>query len=596
MLHRLDDLLSRPVFRLGVWFVLSVLTLLIFLYPAHLINQSHPVESMYVFHNLPLFGFLFVVWFAVLLVLALSRGIEKTRNLENIVLVAIFTLVFTGIWVSLRGSQAVEASRDASNIAYLDQFGHTVHSLGGNTYRGDFPGAAIVGSAISQITAIGDFDVLTILLILQIILFPVMLYLIFKNIIKDSRWAILGVLLAIAGSIMVDKQLFQFHPASFAPFLLFTPFLFLLTREHSWNFGAVPSILLFIILMAAATVTHFVTSSFIFLVFLGVYITQRFHRKTFVTITIMCLCLVFLLVWETYNATGNFIGISNLIPKMIDDFRQGLFISGFTTGLADSYTTGANPLWANLSRYFWLALLFAFAAVLGFRNLIRIKKLDENETRVTGGILAVGFLLVITLMSSGGQEIERVLYYGAFFTVPLVVLFFYKQRERFRKYSLIALAAALAVLIFPTFLAHNNTVGTTAYYSFESDAYQWVSEQYANKIHFFYGGGAAQDDYYFRQPVAVSVNISLMYVKNQTIEGLLAERLNRINNLEEEGQWFDSVYIFDDGKDPVQFEHLLGFSPTNSPQWQEFLQRLNQHDIMYDNGYIQVYKFEKAKV
>ena len=120
MLHRLDELLSRPIFRQGAWALLCVLTLVIFLYPAHLTDQAYPVESMYVFSNLLLFGALFTVWFVVLLGLALSHGNEKTRNLENMVLVAIFTLVFTGIWVSLRASYAGEASRDASNIDYLN--------------------------------------------------------------------------------------------------------------------------------------------------------------------------------------------------------------------------------------------------------------------------------------------------------------------------------------------------------------------------------------------------------------------------------------------------------------------------------------------
>jgi len=589
MLHKLDGLLSRPIFRLGAWALLCVLTLVIFLYPAHLTDQAYPVESMYVFSNLLLFGTLFSIWFVVLLGLALSHGNEKTRNLENMVLVAIFTLVFEGIWVSLRGSYAVEASRDASNIDYLSLYGHISQTI--NTYRGDFPGAAIVGSAISQITGIADWNVLTLLLMLQILLFPALLYLVFKNVLKDSRWAVFGVLLAIAGSIMVDKQLFQFHPASFGIFFLFTPFVLLLTREQGRVFGTLPGVLLLIIFIAALTTTHFATSCFLFLVLIGVYVLQRFTRKTLVTIAVICLCFMIVLVWEMFHANLNFSGMLALFPTMLNDFRQGLFISGYTASLATSYTSAATPLWANLTRYFWLALLFGFAAVLGIRNLIRVKKLNETEIILTGGLIATGMLLVITLLASGATEIERVLLYAPFFTVPLLVLFITKLHEPLRKYSFVALAVVLAVLIFPTFLAHNNTVDTTAYYSYEFTAYSWLKQQSNGEL--YYAGGTHPIDYYFEKPEAQNVGTSLEYISEPSVTGLLAERLSCVDTLEKMSHWYDSVYNFESGKETAQFEHLLGFgyNLVNSPEWQEFLQGLNQQDRIYDNGYMQLYKF-----
>ena len=283
--------------------------------------------------------------------------------------------------------------------------GHISQTI--NTYRGDFPGAAILGSTISQITGLADWDVLTVLLVLQILLFPVLLYFVFKNVINDSRWAILGVLLVIAGSIMVDKQLFVFHPAGFAVFFLFTPFLLLLTRERSRGFGTLPSVLLLIVFMAGLTATHFVTSCVFFLVLFGVYILQRFKRKTLVTTTAMCFCLMIILVWEMFHAGSNLAGMAALIPTMISDFRQGLLISGYTVSLATSYTSATTPLWATLTRYFWLALLLGFAAVLGIRNLIRFKKLNDIEIILTGGLIATGMLLLITLLLSGRRKLKE---------------------------------------------------------------------------------------------------------------------------------------------------------------------------------------------
>jgi hypothetical protein len=83
----IDKFSLRTQYRLGLWALLSGLTLLIFLYPAHLVNKSLPVESMYVFDNLPLFAAMFLIWFAILLTLVLSHGREKTENIEKAALV-----------------------------------------------------------------------------------------------------------------------------------------------------------------------------------------------------------------------------------------------------------------------------------------------------------------------------------------------------------------------------------------------------------------------------------------------------------------------------------------------------------------------------
>jgi len=589
MLHKLDALFSRPVCRLGLGALLSVLTLLIFLYPAHLTNQSHPVESMYVFSNLPLFGALFFVWFAVLLSLALSKGSEKTRNLENVVLVAIFTLVFSGIWVSLRGSYAGEASRDASNIAYINLHGFL--PLAGNLYRHDFPGMAILGSMVSQVSGLVDFDVLAVLQLLYILVFPIVLYVVFRKVLDDLRWATIGTLLTITGSIMVDKQLFIFHPSSFAIFFLFTPFVLLLTHERSRGFGTVPSVLLLLIFMVALTATHFVTSGVLILVLLGVYLLQRFNRKTLVTITTICLCLTLLLVWEMYHAGSNFAGMSGLVPRMVEDFRQGIFMSGYAAGLAGSYTSETSPLWVNLTRYLWVVLLLVFAAILAVRNVLRARRLSETEVWITGGLLGIGLLTVIGIIASGMNEGYRVLVYAPFFSAPLVVLFFHKLRAPLRQYAGAALACLLVGLVFPTFLAHNNTVGTTAYYSYEFDGYEWLREQYGNKSDVYLAGGKAPLDYYFEPPIVHYVGASLQFAPEQSIAGMLADKLNSIDTLEKMSRLYDSMYIFEAGEETAQFEHLLDFNPVNSPEWQGFLQRLNQQNRIYDNGYMQFYKF-----
>ena len=204
-------------------------------------------------------------------------------------------------------------------------------------------------------------------------------------------------------------------------------------------------------------------------------------------------------------------------------------------------------------------------------------------------------MFAITIVAMGASEISRILIYAPFFCVPLVVLFFTKLRNPLKNYAFIILAGVLVVLSFPTFLAHNNTVDSIAYYSYEFSAYQWLKEQYSNEQEFYYAGGSNPINYYFAPPSAQAVGTGLEFLNEQTIAGLLQEKLDSISTLEKMSQWYDSVYIFEPAKETAQFEHLLSYNPVNSPEWQEFLQQLTQQDRIYDNGYMQFYKVRTAQ-
>jgi hypothetical protein len=92
----------RGNFRLGVWCLLCILTLLIFLYPAHLNYQYAIIQSLDIFPHLQLFSILFTVWFGMILALLFFRERkQRVQEWENIALLGIFILVFSGIWVSL---------------------------------------------------------------------------------------------------------------------------------------------------------------------------------------------------------------------------------------------------------------------------------------------------------------------------------------------------------------------------------------------------------------------------------------------------------------------------------------------------------------
>jgi hypothetical protein len=571
--------------RQVLWVLLSVLTIGLFIYPARLTNEFQPVESLYVFQNLPFFAVIFITWFTVLLILVLTCGNNRTENLEKMILVAIFTLVFSGIWVSLRGAYSGEASREASNIAYLNLHGNI--PVVGNIYRTDFPGVAIFGSILSQVSSLSDFNVIIIMNILYIIMFPVIVYLILLDIITDSRWAAIGVLLTIIGSIMFDKGLFQFHPSSFSIFLLFTPLVYVfLSDQHRPAFKN--SGIVIVILLMALTMSHLVTSTTFVFVLVGTSALQRFSGTNLVTVSKVAITVVVILSWELYRATNTFGGMVTLIPKMMDDLREGQFFSGYIVGLFNSYTTSLNPVWANLIRYFWLGILLVFPSVLVLVKILHFRQFSDKETKLIGGMIGIAIILLITIFVAGGDALYRVLMYAPLFCIPIVGLYCSKIHIIVRPYLLGFFAVILLLLVFPTFLAHNNTVSTSAYYSYEFSNYRWLKTQYG-EAYLSFAGGWHPIDYYFESPHGIDFGTTFEFLSSKDVSGLLEERFQRIERLKQASFQSSAIYIFEDSRETFEFQHLLGVSPNSYSKWKEFLLQLQLQDKIYENNYIQVY-------
>jgi len=576
--------------KLAQWVLLVLLTLLIFLYPARLTPESHPLESMHIFNNLPLFSVLYFAWFALLLVLAFSHGEERTQDLEKVMLVCVFTLVFAGLWVSLRQSYAGDAAREASNIAYLNHYGQI--PLTGQLYRADFPGAAILGSAVSQVTGLADFDVLTVLSILQILLFPALLYFVSKSAIKDSRWAALMVLLAITGNAMITTYLARPHPASYAIFLLFTPFLLLLIRSQGPRFGCWQSSILFLLLLLTTTITHFVTAICFLLVLMGVFIMQRLNRKNLVTLSTVALSAVILLSWEMYGAITFFGSYVKFMPKMIDDLSQGLFFSQYAAVSMSPEVRETMPLWANITKYFWLALIFVLGATLGFKNLIQLRRLNDVETKITGGLVGTGLLFIITVLGSPMDWAYRyrILLYAPFFTVPIVAIFTNKLRQPLKKYSFAALATLLLVFSFPTFLAHNNTVSTTAYYAYETSGYWWLKSQYGDKEEVYLAGGWHLLDYYIEGTQMSRVGLGLQWMVEENAPSYVESIDKQLTLLQDKGNEAARLFIFPESRIVGASKHLWGTDPATLPEWEQLKSRLSKEELIYDNGYMKFYQ------
>lgn len=227
--------------RLGLWCLLSILTLLIFLYPAQLHYEYAIIQSIYVFHNLPFFGVLYYAWFALILILLLfPGGNQGSRDWENMALVSIFTLVFSGLWIVLsHGYFGSDSFVHPGGAKFLLAGGQLYHPL----TRGviEFPTLTLLTSFVSQSVGLEILDTVTMLLLFEALLLPALLYLLLRNLVKDGRLASLGTLMVISGSATIADFLPQFHPRV-TGLLFLVACLVLLTKDKPAMAGVVESV------------------------------------------------------------------------------------------------------------------------------------------------------------------------------------------------------------------------------------------------------------------------------------------------------------------------------------------------------------------
>jgi hypothetical protein len=570
--------------RIGLWILLLLLTSLIFLYPTDLHYRYAPIDSIYVFSNLPLFGALYYVWFALILILLLfPSGKQGSRDWENVGLLAIFTLVFSGIWVTLTHGYYGEVFNYATPMkfalaesrmpSYIPYFGYI-----------EFPGLHLLGAATVQITGLRIFDTITLLLLLQSVLLFTLSYLLFKNSFNDTRLASIATLIVITGSLDIARILPIFHARGLA--LIFLAAFLLTVSKEKPVFNKSPElILLSLIILLATIVTHAVTSFVFLLIFLGMYLVQRFAKSNLVSISLLTLSLVFFFTYQMYLSVHAFGNLSNLATIGVKNVFGGEFLSAWTAQVISKNVAGSWPLWAAITRYFW-GVVVLFGAILGLRNLLRIKRVPSVEVKEAGGLVGAGSFTVMTSLLSGGAEaIGRFLYYIPFFAVPAVLRFVSGLGgSRLKRLPLAILAVLLFALSFPTFLVHHNLVSTATYYPSEVNSLQFIGSQADETEAFVNEQNATMVNYYL--PYARPNVVYFYGVPAVTEEAWLKEINNWVMGFKRSD---DAWLIFSERCQNI-LRHQFGTDPTTTPQWREMMDRLDEENLIYSNGFVQLYR------
>lgn len=594
-LKAIDLPFTTSNWRAILWIFLILLTGALLLYPVHLSYEGRPIQSAYIFDNLPLFAVLYCAWILLTLVLLYSLRKEDGAGWKKLILVLIFALVFAGFWATISHGYSREASVFAAEIETLGRDGGIPQPVYGYF---SFPGLVILTSFLCQVTKLPAFDSIFLIIMVQILLFASLLFILFKNLLRSTFLASLAALLVIQGDIMMAKLLPQFHAGSFA-ILYFILFLILISKRERPLFRSWENMLILAILVFAVTITHFVTSYAFILVLAGIFLVQMISRKkeALSTIPLIILCLVVPLVWGNVYAGEVSQGVLSLVPEAAERLPEvvgpeavgpeELLFSGYAMGLARAHLGSAVPLWARVTKIFWVMLIVLFGSILGLRNLFRPKNLNFTQKKVIGGFVGIVLLGIVTLLLARAEETFRFLTYIPFFTVPLFVSFFFSPKNLARGILPGLLIILFLVFSFPAFLAHNDTIVTDTYSPHELASGEFLRSNYG------YGQGLHIFSYN-----EFPINY---FVPNACIERPMLQRA-RVNDLERrywnqldtimsnfQDSEGDAVFVSVDRRVIFPFQHFLAVDPTTRLEWGELQARLSQQNLIFNNGDVQIY-------
>jgi hypothetical protein len=605
--------------RFGLWILLILLTATILLFPIHLHYEYHAIESIYVFgDNLPLFGILYYIWLAILLLLLFTKG--RSSEWQRVALVCTFALVFFGFWViNTPTGGHLDELWNMGHIKYLLETGKISLNHPNFGYF-QFPAFHLVNFSLSQISGLGIFETRILFLVFSGVLFAALLYLLFMRLLKNPYLTSLAVLLIVQGSIEASKELEAFWPGNLA-ILLFVVLLMLLSWREDRALGMeAPGALIMIILLAAFTMSYLPLPAYFIFILAGIYLLQKVAKKNVVRSSATALFLVLFLTWEMYFSIHVFGSLAGLIPTFVAGFKQ-LGERAFSVGSGPGTTALGEsvPLWASSIKFFWLALIFGLGTILGIWNLLRAKKLDSMEVIENGGLLGVIVFSIVCFFTFpvGEGSYLRFFRYAPFFTIPIVLKFlsgFSRHNELsqgniflensgrssdsngfrkspanlggwFGRHVITLLVILFFALSLPTFLIQHNVVCSKNIYLYDCSVGEFLESAYgAKELNLFSEFGAYIYTYYVTE-----AHFHIMMTPENTADKKdLLLKMNQLVDNFENLQSENAIFILSEKfRQPRHSPATI--EPTDS-EWVEFVNRLARNNKIYDNCYIQIYE------
>lgn len=415
-----------------------------------------PIQSQHLIPRLYVFGVMFVAWLGALIVV-LSAPQTRHNTWACALVVAVFTVTYSGIWVVPAQAQFREGLQYAAQIEHLRQTGHIFLGITNFLYF-HWPGSFIFTSVFGLVTGLSTVhSQLIVVLVIVNALFSVLLFLVYAQILPTRALAGLGVLLTVMGNTMLTKLLQQYHPGTFG-LTIFALLLFLLALGFGGarrSEGEASRLMLLALVLAALTVSHMVSSLAAFLVLVGVAATATADRRPLSAVAI--LAAVVPVAWLTSFAVTTGDGLIRSVFGAVRLLLSGDPIAALPMRLATIYLGGASPWWASAVHLGWMSVVLGGGGVAVARDLLRLRRLGADDRAIVGGTVGIAALGALAFGASQGTEAIRFLTYAPLFTVP-ALLRMASDVGSHRRVALV-LPVFLILLSLPSFLANNNTTG-----------------------------------------------------------------------------------------------------------------------------------------
>ncbi len=570
-----------------LWICLLGLTIGIILWPvAPSPSDPLPVQSIYAIKHLTWFAVLFMGW---ALNLAGLLFFAKGNVWERLALCLVFFLVFVQFWgfaVAPWGN-STDSSWLMGHVNYLEHTAKIPLGQAALCYF-DFPGLALVGSAIQQLSGADLFLTTRLYLLFGGMIFIIILYVLFLKTLRTPHLAAISVVLAVASSMVLGFIPNQFHPINLATIYIVT-FLLLLTGRGTKMFSDQNTIIILLLLIIAGTVEYPFTPILFSMILFASYILSRLTKKTNdLTLKIAVFPLVFFLAWEVYWTIWNFHSNTMGVPTALKGMLNGKWLIPTTMVLRENVGP-TYPWWGNIAKFFWWLSVFGFGTLLMLWRSFRWRHANSsrlNEISIFVGILAtvlIGFFAggIIGVVHGG---LSRYIWVAPLLLAPVIIEFLASKK---RRYPAIIFTMVGLLLLLPTFLTNADTLSTGRVYRSDIDAFESAASfQEKEEVEIIYGFPSVSSVSYIYMPTAVVRNGADIYGG--------ATETDAWNNMErmilafEAGNTDANLAIISISGKQVYSERL-GVA-LDDPNWTKLEAELDKGERIYDNGNIVIIK------
>jgi len=570
------------VLHATLWFFIVALSAAILVYPRVMALQYSPIQSLDVVEPVSRFGTLYYVWITVLVSLLLFRDPRRTWQRRGLILSVLFVLIYRGFWdVSFASVRNADAVLNEATAEHIRSVGRVPSPL-------DFRGLQVLAAFLSTTSGIHSADGVRILMLLFDVLLGGMFFLLSYGLLGDARLAVIGAVLAMQGNIVFPRLVF--YPGTLG--LVFASiFLFLALRRSQGAFLSPSGAILTLLVLAANTVTHFVTSTLLFCLLLWMWLValarKEFERRRDERRLLVFAYGIVPFAWLSYAAVQTFRSLALLAGQLPGNLQSESFLRAVLLAGQANYGAGVPP-WAVAARGFWIFLLLGVGVFAVFCRLVRLRSLPTVEARAIGAFLGIVFLSIVnTSVSTGGFEFVRFPLYTPLVSAPLLLLAIARLPSGLRTISFGTLVVFIVALSLPTFLASYPTIRTEVFYQHEFLPAQLLAKHTDDPHVKITAAALGYVPYARYMPDAQYVGTPPEFALIDEA-GVWAFLDQQARDFVSEKTRATSFFV-DSARPRAYYRHNFGISPSD-PRWDAIRSIVRERAAVYDNGFVALYE------